>query len=102
MNVVPQPSFLMVDWWALGAVIALTVGCLALLVLEFLPAGERSSRGGVISLLTLGVSAYAVLRVAQDRRSLFDGMFVHDGMTVFFTVLFCAIGSCPCSCRGTT
>ncbi len=92
MNVVPQPSFLMVDWWALGAVIALTVGCLALLVLEFLPAGERSSRGGVISLLTLGVSAYAVLRVAQDRRSLFDGMFVHDGMTVFFTVLFCAIG----------
>ena len=28
MNLVPQPSLLTVDWWALGAVIALSVGCM--------------------------------------------------------------------------
>ncbi len=26
MNIVPQPTFLALDWWALGPVIALTVG----------------------------------------------------------------------------
>lgn len=92
MNLVPQPTFLPVDWWALGAVIALTAGCLLLLLLEFLPVGPKSSRGALVSLAALGASAFAVLRVADDRRSIFDGMFVHDGMTVFFTLLFCAIG----------
>jgi len=33
-----------------------------------------------------------VLRVRDVRRSLFEGMFVHDGFTVFFTVLFCGVG----------
>ena len=32
--------------------------------------------------------------MARDaRRTLFGGMFVHDGFTVFFTLLFCAIGA---------
>ncbi len=93
MNLVPQPTFLPVDWWALGAVLVLTAGILLLLLLEFVPAGQRSSRGAVISLAALGASAFAVYRVADDRRSLFEGMFVHDGMTVFFTLLFCAIGA---------
>ena len=91
MNVVAQPHFLTVDWWALGAVIALTVGTLVILLLELIPAGVRSSRAALVALLTLGVSAYSVFHVREDRRSLFDGMFVHDGITVFFTLLFCAI-----------
>ena len=93
MNAVPPPSFLAVDWWAMGAVIALTAGVLVLLLLEFVPAGPRSARAAIVSLLTLGVSAWAVYHVRDDRRALFGGMFVHDGMTVFFTLLFCAIAA---------
>ena len=92
MTPLPAPAFLPVDLWALGAVIALTAGCLLLLLLEFVPAGRAGSRGGVVSLLTLGVAAFAVLHVRDARRSLFEGMFVHDPLTVFFTLLFCAIG----------
>ncbi len=92
MNVVPQPTFLPVDWWALGPVIALTVGAILLLMLEFVPPRENGNRGGIVSLLTLGASLWAVLKVANDKRSLFGGMFVHDPMTVFFTVLFCVVG----------
>jgi len=92
VNLVPQPSFLPVDWWALGAVIALTAGCLLLLLLELLPAKTNSSRGAIVSLLTFGIAGYSVFRVAGDKRSLFDGMFVHDPLTVFFTLLFCAVG----------
>jgi NADH-quinone oxidoreductase subunit N len=82
-----------VDWWALGAVIALSAGAMLLLLLEFLPSRPNSSRGAIVALLTLGVSAYSVFRVADVRRSLFGGMFVHDGFTVFFTLLFCAVGA---------
>jgi NADH-quinone oxidoreductase subunit N len=92
MNVVPQPAFLPVDWWALGPTIALTVGALLLLLMELLPQRPNGNRGGLVSLLTLGVSAWTVLKVAGEKRSLFGGMFVHDPMTVFFTLLFCAIG----------
>ncbi len=92
MNVVPQPSFLPVDWWALGAVLALTVGCLTLLLLEFVPDREKGNRGGIVSLLTLFLAGYSVYRVAGEKRLLFEGMFVHDPMTVFFTLLFCAVG----------
>ena len=92
MNVVAQPTFLTVDWWALGPVIALTVGAVLLLVMELVPPRENGNRGGIVSLLALAASAWAVLHVAHDKRSLFGGMFVHDPMTVFFTLLFCAIG----------
>jgi NADH-quinone oxidoreductase subunit N len=93
MNSVAMPTLLNVDWWALGAVIALSAGVMLLLVLEFIPAGARSGRAAVVSLLTLGAAAWAVLKVADARRSIFGGMFVHDGFTVFFTLLFCAIGA---------
>ena len=92
MNVVPQPAFLAVDWWALGPVIALTAGAVLLLLLEFLPPRENGNRGGIVSLLTLAAAVWAVLKVAHDKRALFDGMFVHDSLTVFFTLLFCAVG----------
>jgi NADH-quinone oxidoreductase subunit N len=92
MNVVPQPSFLPVDWWALGPVIALTLGALVLLLMELVPPREHGNRGALVSLLSLGAAAWSVLRVAHEKRSLFGGMFVHDPMTVFFTLLFCAIG----------
>ncbi len=92
MTLVPQPALLPVDWWALGAVIALTAGALLLLLMELLPPRANGNRGGIVSLLSLGAAAWAVLRVANDKRSLFGGMFVHDPMTVFFTVLFCAVG----------
>ena len=93
MNIVPQPSFLPADWWALGAVIALTVGCLVLLLLEFIPQRPQGNRGGIVSLLALVAGGVAVLKVHDVKRPLFEGMFVHDPMTVFFTVLFCAVGA---------
>ena len=92
MNIVPQPQLLAVDWWALGALIALTVGSLLLLVLEFVPPRPQGSRGPWLSLLTLAVAGYSVYHVRDAKRALFDGMFVHDGLTVFFTLLFCAVG----------
>ena len=75
---VPQPAFLPVDAWALGAVIALTAGAILLLLLEFVPGRENGSRGPVVSLLTLAAGAASVLRFAGEKRSLFGGMFVHD------------------------
>lgn len=91
MNPIAPPELLAVDWWALGAVIAMSAGVLLLLLLEFLPYGDRSNRAAGFTLIVLGAAAYAVWRVADSRRSLFDGMFVHDGLTVFTTLLFCAI-----------
>jgi NADH-quinone oxidoreductase subunit N len=93
MNIVPQPNFLAVDWWSLGAVIALTVGSLLLLILEFIPPRPNGNRGPIVALLTLAAAAYAVFHGRFDKRALFDGMFVHDGLTVFFTLLFCGVGA---------
>ncbi len=92
MNGLAVPQLIAVDYWALGALIALAAGAMLLLLLEFLPASAKSGRAAFVSLVTLGAAAFAVIRVAGDRRSLFEGMFVHDGVTVFFTLLFCAIG----------
>jgi NADH-quinone oxidoreductase subunit N len=91
LQMVPQPSFLAVDYWALGAVIALSVGAMLLLLLEFIPTRPDSSRGAIVSLATLAAAAGAVWHVRDVKRSLFGGMFVHDGFTVFFTLLFCAM-----------
>ncbi len=93
MNLVPQPNFIGIDWWALGAVIALTVGSLVLLLLEFFPPRPNGNRGPIVALLSLAAAAYAVFHVRFDKRALFEGMFVHDGLTVFFTLLFCAVGA---------
>lgn len=92
MSVVPQPSFLPVDWWALGPVIALTVAMLVLLLLEFVPSRPNGNRGGIVSLLALATAGWSAWRVAGDKRDLFGGMFVHDPLTVFFTLLFVAVG----------
>jgi NADH-quinone oxidoreductase subunit N len=93
MNIVPQPHFLAVDWWALAAVLALTGGAILLLLLEFIPPRANGNRGALVSLLALGAAGYGVWQVRDFKRSLFEGMFVHDGLTVFFTLLFCAIGA---------
>ena len=98
MNVVAQPAFLPVDWWALGPLLALTLGVLTLLLLELVPQRENGNRGGIVSLLTLAAAAWSALHVAHDKRLLFEGMFVHDPMTVFFTLLFCA--TIPASSQG--
>ncbi|MCC6649620.1 MAG: NADH-quinone oxidoreductase subunit N, partial [Candidatus Eisenbacteria bacterium] len=92
MITVPQPSFLALDWWALGPVMALTLGAIVLLLMEFMPQRANGNRGGIVSLLTLLASGYAVYRVAGEKRELFGGMLVHDSLSVFFTMLFCAIG----------
>ena len=89
-----QPAALIaVDWWALGAVIALSGGTMLLLLLEFLPARPGGGRGAIVSLLTLAAAAGSVFRVRDARRTLFEGMFLHDGFTVFFTLLFCAVAA---------
>ena len=87
------PALLMVDWWALGPVIALSVGICLLLLLEFLPAGPRSGRGAWVSLFTLATAAACVFRVGNAKRAPFEGMFLHDGITAFMTLLFCGIGA---------
>lgn len=92
MTPFPVPQLLAVDWWALGAVIGLSTGIMVLLLLEFFPTGPRSSRSAWLTIATLLASGWAVWRVADVRRPIFGGMFVHDGMTVFFTLLFVAIG----------
>jgi NADH-quinone oxidoreductase subunit N len=89
----PLPVLLPIDLWALGAVLALSAGAMLLLLLEFLPAPAGSGRGAWIALLTLGAAAGAALRAGDARRALFGGMFIHDGFTLFFTLLFCAIGA---------
>src|SRR5262245_8814686 len=88
---IPTPALLPVDWWALGAVLALSAGALLLLLLELLPGRSGGNRAAAVTVLTLLAAAAAVLRAGDARRSLFNGMFVHDGFTLFFTVLFCAI-----------
>jgi len=93
MSALPAPFLLPVDWWALGAVLALSVGAMLILLLEFLPAKPGSARAAIVSLVALAVSAAAVSVARDARRTLFGGMFVHDGFTVFFTLLFCAIGA---------
>ena len=90
---IPATPLLPVDLWALGAVMALAAGAMLLLLLELVPAKAASGRGAVVSLLTLAAAALAVFRVRDERRLLFGGMFVHDGFTVFFTLLFCGIGA---------
>src|SRR5205823_13966082 len=79
------PDFISADWWAMGAMIALSAGMMLILLLELLPAGPRSGRAAAPSLVTVIAAAWAVFRVRDVRRYLFGGMFVHDGMTVFFT-----------------
>ena len=93
MSPLPAPALLPVDVWALGAVLALSAGTLLLLLLELLPARPDSSRPAVVALLALIASGAAVTVARAARRTLFGGMFVHDGFTVFFTLLFCAIGA---------
>jgi NADH-quinone oxidoreductase subunit N len=87
------PGLTPAAWWALGAVLALSAATLLLLLLEFLPARAGSGRSAAIALLALVVSGAAVTAVRDARLSLFGGMFVHDGFTVFFTLLFCTIGA---------
>ena len=91
MNVTVPPPLLAVDWWALGPLLALSAGALLLLLLEFVPRGTESSRAAAISLVTLVAAGFAAFLVRDARRTLFEGMFVQDGVTVFFTLLFCAI-----------
>ena len=51
MSPAAMPSLIAVDWWALGAVLALTAGILLLLLLEFVPRKPESSRGAGIPVL---------------------------------------------------
>ena len=85
------PALITADWWALGPVIALSAGAMLMLLLEFLPAKSWTTRGAIVSLVSLGAAAWSVWQVRDAKRSLFEGMFVHDPFTVFFTLLFCAI-----------
>ena len=92
MNPTVPPPLIAIDWWALGPLTALTVGACLLLVLEFIPTSARGSRAAIISVLTLIAAGYAAFHVRDERRVLFGGTFVHDGLTVFATLLVCAIG----------
>lgn len=93
MNVTPPPALLAVDWYALGAVIALSAGAMLLLLLEFVPKKPDSNRAAIVSLITLAAAGWSVFHVRHFARSLFGGMFVHDSFSVFFTVLFCAVAA---------
>ena len=92
MTPIPTPTLIAVDAWALGAVIALSAGLLLLLLLELIPSRPDSNRGPWVALASFGAAAWAVWRVRDVKRALFEGMMVHDPFTVFFTLLFCGIG----------
>ncbi len=95
MNLVPQPNFLPVDWWALGAVLALTVGSLLLLLLDlFLSDAKKWVLTPVASFTLLG-AFIPVLTVALDTdgaRSLFDGRYVVDEFSLVMKGLFLLSG----------
>jgi NADH-quinone oxidoreductase subunit N len=93
MNPFTPSALIGADLWALGPAIALSTGALLLLLLEFLPTRPGSNRGAIVSLLTLAAAVACVFRAGDAKRSLFEGMFVQDGFTVFFTLLFCAIAA---------
>jgi NADH-quinone oxidoreductase subunit N len=90
---VQPPALIAVDWWALGPVFLLCGVAMILLLLELIPARRESSRAARVSLAALVAAGYCVWRVRDAHRSLFSGMFVHDGFTVFFTLLFCGIAA---------
>jgi NADH-quinone oxidoreductase subunit N len=93
MSPISVAPLLPVDVSALGAVLALGVGALLLLLLELWPARPGSSRPAVVALAALAIGAASVALARDARRVLFGGMFVHDAFTVFFTLLFCAVGA---------
>ena len=93
MNPLPSPTLIAADWWALGAVIALSAGTLLIMLLEIFPPRPGSNRGALVALASLLAAAWAVWRVRDVERTLFEGMLMHDGFTVFFTLLFCGIGA---------
>ena len=86
-------ALLSADYSALGAVIGLSLGSMLLLLLEFLPVKQTSGRSAWIALITLAGSAIAIWPVRNVHRALFGGMFLQDGFTVFFTLLFCAVAA---------
>jgi NADH-quinone oxidoreductase subunit N len=88
----PATPPLPLDWWALGPVLALSAGLLLLLLAELAPARPGSARAPILTLLIFGVAAALAWNVRDVARSPFGGMFVHDGFTLFFTLLFCGIG----------
>jgi NADH-quinone oxidoreductase subunit N len=94
VNLVPPPAALLaVDWYALGAVLALSAGAMLLLLLEFVPKKPDSNRAAIVSLITLAAAGWSVFHVRGTARSLFGGMFVHDSFSVFFTLLFCSVAA---------
>ena len=90
MNLSTPP--LPLDWWALGPVLALSAGLLLLLLFELIPAKPGSSRAPILTLGIFGVAAALAWNVRDVARAPFGGMFVHDGFTLFFTLLFCGVG----------
>lgn len=93
MNVLPLPTMLPADWYALGPMLALTGGILLILLLELFPEKIGGNRSAILTLLTLAASGWSVWKVRDVARSLFDGMFVHDTFTVFFTLLILGIAA---------
>jgi len=91
MNLAAAP--LPLDWWALGPVLALSVGLLVLLLLELVPARPGSSRAPLLTLVIFAAAAALAWNVRDQARAPFGGMFVHDGFTLFFTLLFCGVGA---------
>jgi NADH-quinone oxidoreductase subunit N len=93
MSPIPMPALAAVDWWALGPLMVLSVGFMLLLLLEFLPTSAPNGRAAIVSLATLAAAGYALFRVGDAKRELFGGMFLQDGFTVFFTLLFIGIAA---------
>ncbi|MGH7740668.1 MAG: NADH-quinone oxidoreductase subunit N [Candidatus Eiseniibacteriota bacterium] len=88
----PAAAPLPLDWWALGPVLALSAGLLVLLLFELLPERPGSARAPILTLLIFGAAAALAWNVRDLARAPFGGMFVHDGFTLFFTLLFCGVG----------
>jgi NADH-quinone oxidoreductase subunit N len=77
--------------WSLMPLLVLSAGAMLLLLVELLPATAGSDRSPALALLLLLLAGAATWFARDLRYRAFSGMFLQDGFTVFFTLLFVAI-----------
>jgi len=87
------PALLPVDYAALGAVIRAQRRRPAACCSRAVPGEREELAQRDLHADTLVGAVFAVWPARTMNRNLFGGMFVHDGFTMFFTVLFCAIAA---------
>ncbi len=92
MTVVPQ-TFHEAGLWSLLPLCLVSGGAMLLLLLELWPSSARSDRAPALTLLVLAAAGVAAFLTRDLKHREFSGMFVQDGFTAFFTLLFTGIAA---------